>query len=144
MEKLEQADEALKLIAEREQEANLEYGGWAMLLNTFAEAEAEDAVHLGNALIDPVAKRMAELTGQRYGAPSIGPKLKTHSIQLADSDRDLDRLSVGTRDQLATLLRLSIAEALGSVLVLDDQLTQTDPGRMTWLRDQLRRSAASV
>ena len=35
----------------------------------------------------------------------------------------------------ATLLRLSIAEALDSFIVMDDQLTQSDPQRMEAIRD---------
>jgi hypothetical protein len=45
---------------------------------------------------------------------------------------------------LATLLRLTVAEHLGSMLVLDDQLTQTDPSRNAWFRDVLRDRAVKI
>ena len=42
------------------------------------------------------------------------------------------------------LLRLSIAEALDTFIVLDDQLTQSDPARMTWMRNLLEAAAARI
>ena len=133
-EKLDQADEAVQAIDRREHELDLDYGAWQLLRDTLQEAEAEDAVHLGKALVDPITKRMAQLTGGRYGNLLIGPKLETEGIELGGSQRDLEALSVGTREQLATVLRLTIADALGSTVVLDDQLVQSDASRMDWLR----------
>ena len=133
-ERLEQADEAVQAIDRREHELDLEYGAWQLLCDTLQEAEAEDAVHLGKALVEPITKRMAQLTGGRSGNLVIGPKLETEGIELAGTQRDLTSLSVGTREQLATVLRLTIADALGSTVVLDDQLVQSDASRMDWLR----------
>jgi hypothetical protein len=53
-------------------------------------------------------------------------------------------LSVGTRDQLSTIFRLSLAEQLQSSVLLDDQLTQSDAERMVWLRNLLRTLATSI
>ena len=132
-EQLEQADEAVKAIDRREGEIEVEYGAWKLLLETLRDAEAEDAVHLGKALVEPVSRRVSELTGGSYGEVSIAPTLSTQNIEAAGSKRELSRLSVGTRDQLATVLRLTIAEKLGSTVVLDDQLVQSDASRMQWL-----------
>ena len=133
-EKLDQADETVQAIDRREHELDLDYGAWQLLRETLQEAEAEDAVHLGKALVEPITQRMAQLTGGRYGNLVIGPKLETEGIELAGTQRDLGSLSVGTREQLATVLRLTIADALGSTVVLDDQLVQSDASRMDWLR----------
>ena len=133
-EKLEQADEAVQAIDRREHEIDLDYGAWQLLRDTLQEAEAEDAVHLGKALIEPITARMADLTDGRYGDLVIGPKLQTESIGVAGTQRDLTKLSVGTQEQLATVLRLTIAEKIGSTVVLDDQLVQSDASRMEWLR----------
>ena len=130
---LEQADEAVQAIERREGEIEIEYGAWKLLLETLRDAEAEDAVHLGKALVEPVSRRVSELTGGAYGEVSIAPTLSTQNIEAAGSKRELSRLSVGTRDQLATVLRLTIAEKLGSTVVLDDQLVQSDASRMRWL-----------
>ena len=132
-EQLEQADEAVKAIDRREGEIEIEYGAWKLLLDTLRDAEAEDAVHLGKALVEPVSRRVSELTGGSYGEVSIAPTLSTQNIEAAGSKRELSRLSVGTRDQLATVLRLTIAEKLSSTVVLDDQLVQSDASRMQWL-----------
>ena len=132
-EQLEQANEAVKAIDRREGEIEVEYGAWKLLLDTLRDAEAEDAVHLGKALVEPVSRRVSELTGGAYGEVSIAPTLSTQNIEAAGSKRELSRLSVGTRDQLATVLRLTIAEKLGSTVVLDDQLVQSDASRMQWL-----------
>ena len=51
---------------------------------------------------------------------------------------------MGTREQLATLLRLCLAERLGTMVVLDDQLTQTDPGRLDWFGRALLEVGAKV
>ena len=41
-------------------------------------------------------------------------------------------------------LRFSLAEALEAFIVLDDQLTQSDPERMTWMRDLLQAAASRI
>ena len=140
-EQLEQAEEALKAIERREGEIEIEYGAWKLLLETLREAEAEDAVHLGKALVEPVSRRLSELTGGAYGEVAIAPMLSTRNIEAAGGKRDLAQLSVGTRDQLATVLRLTIAEKLGSTVVLDDQLVHSDAARMSWLYAFMRECA---
>lgn len=115
-----------------------------MLFETLKEAESEDAVHLGNILVDPISERMAALTDGRLNNLSLGPDLQTHGFELGGAQRPAEVLSVGTQEQIATLLRLSIAETLGSFLVLDDQLSQSDPARMDWFRDVLRACAAEI
>ena len=143
-ERVEQAREAVVALKDRERELDLEYGAWQLLRETLGEAEKEDAVHLGNALVQPVSERMAALTGGRYGDVAIGPQLEATGIQVAGGDRQFDVLSVGTQEQIALLLRLSIAEALDTFIVLDDQLTQSDPARMTWMRNLLEAAAARI
>jgi hypothetical protein len=132
-ERLQQVEEALHALEDREHETELDYAAWQLLLDTVKECEREDAVHLGKALVDPIAKRMSELTRGRYEGLAIGPELATQSVRQAGEARDLAALSVGAREQLATLLRLTIAEAVNSMLVLDDQLVQSDAQRMHWL-----------
>ncbi len=46
-------------------------------------------------------------------------------------------MSVGTREQLSTLYRLSLAEYLQATVVLDDQLVQSDDSRIDWFRSLL-------
>jgi uncharacterized protein YhaN len=57
--------------------------------------------------------------------------------------RPAARISVGTREQLSTLYRLALAEFLRTVVVLDDQLVQSDDTRMDWFRALLTEKARS-
>ena len=143
-EQAEQARETIEAVAQREHEIEVDYGAWSLLRETLKEAESEDAVHLGNALVEPISERMSALTGARYGNVILGPELETSGIELGGAPRGQDSLSVGTQEQLATLLRLAIAEALETFLVLDDQLTQSDEQRMDWLRDALETASSNV
>ena len=139
-----QAQEALAALTRREHELEVEYGGWKLLLDTLTEAEREDASHLGDALVKPVSERMTALTHGRYREVGIGPQLDATGIRLGDDERSFDDVSVGTREQIALLLRLAIAEALGSFVILDDHLTQSDPGRMAWIRELLGEAAQKI
>ena len=53
-------------------------------------------------------------------------------------------LSVGTRDHLATLVRLAIALQLESTIVLDDHLVHSDVTRLAWFREALANTAAKT
>lgn len=142
--KADAAQEALKAAREREQFLETDYAAWDLLRTTLLDAEREEGVHLGRALGDPIAKRFAELTDRRYGSIALGPDLETHTISAAGDARPVSSLSVGTRDQLSTIFRLSLAEQLQSTVMLDDQLTQSDAERMVWLRDLMRQLAANI
>ena len=138
------AQEALAAINRRERELEVDYGGWKLLHDTLAETAKEDAAHLGDALVKPVSERMNALTGGRYEEVGIGPQLDATGIRLGGDERSFGDVSVGTREQIAVLLRLSIAEALESFLILDDHLTQSDPERMAWIRDLLGKAAKNI
>ena len=143
-EQASQATEALAALDDRQHELEVDYGAWQMLREVLKLAEAEDAVHLGRALVKPVSERIGELTAGRYGEVAIGPQLNPSGIELGGAERSFEALSVGTREQIALLIRLGIAEALGSFIVLDDQLTQTDRPRLAWMRDTLARAAKDI
>lgn len=143
-EQVNQSQEAIEAVRQQELDLELEFGAWQLLRETLAEAEQQDSVHLGNALVEPVSARMSTLTGGRYGDIAIGPQMDATGIHLAGSERQFDSLSVGTQEQVALMLRLSIAEALGTFLILDDQATQSDPQRMEWIRDVLERAAEEI
>ena len=140
-EQREQAKEAAEALARHEQELELDYRAWQLLRETLSEAEKDGAAHLGSALVQPVSERIADLTAGRYGELALGPQLDATGIELGGSEREFDALSVGTREQIALVLRLAIAEALGTFVVLDDQLTQTDDTRMEWTRRLLAQAA---
>jgi hypothetical protein len=143
-ERAEAASEALVVAKDQEHDTEIDYAAWELLRKTLREAEQEEGGHLGRALGDPIAKRFGELTRGRYGEIGLGPELETHGISAAGNDHPVSSLSVGTRDQLSTIFRLSLAEQLHSAVLLDDQLTQSDPERMVWLRNLIGQIAANI
>ena len=140
----EDAGNELQSVKDRAQEVELEFTAWELLRQTLRDAEQEEGTHLGHALAGPIAKRFAALTADRYGRLALGPNLETQGISVAGEDRLVRLLSVGTRDQLSTLFRLTLAEELQTAVILDDQLTQTDSRRMSWLRDLLNEVAKKI
>ena len=139
-----QARERLDAVRQREGDLEVEYEAWKLLARTLRKVEEEETAHLGRALVAPVSSRISDLTGGRYGDVAIGPELDAGGIRFAGEERAFSELSVGAREQIALLLRISIAEALGAFVVLDDQLTQTDEDRMAWLRELLEEAAARI
>jgi len=71
----------------------------------------------------------------------LSAQLRTEGIVIGGAARPAARLSVGTREQLSTLYRLSLAEYLQATVVLDDQLVQSDGSRMDWFRALLSEKA---
>jgi len=143
----QRADDAameLQFAKAREQQVQLEYEAWELLRKTLREAEQDEGTHLGRALADPIANRFAALTTGRYGKLALGPNLETGGIAVGGENRAIDLLSLGTRDQLSTIFRLTLAEQLNTAVILDDQLAQSDSGRMGWLRDLLKEIAAKI
>lgn len=139
-----QARERVEAVRKREGDLEIEYEAWRLLGETLLEVEKEETAHLGRALVDPVSERISNLTGGRYGGMEIGPDLDATGIRFAGAERKFDELSVGAREQIAILLRISIAEALGAFVVLDDQLTQSDRLRLAWLRNLLGEAARRI
>lgn len=144
-EQVQNLEEALAAARAQEAEVELDAESWKLLQETLREAENTEGGHLGRALSAPVAEQFHELTRGRYGAVELGPGLTTASITANGASTDgatvLDALSVGTRDQLASLVRVAIARQLKSALVLDDHLVHTDASRMGWFVDVLKKTA---
>lgn len=143
-EQTEDAERALERVQARLEEVELEYNAWKTLKEALEEAEKQQATHLGQALIGPVSERFGKLTSSKYGPLSLGPNLEAHGITARGELREIERLSVGTRDQLSAILRLTVAAQLQSALVLDDQLAQSDPRRLKWFSEVLRDAARST
>src|SRR5262249_14926919 len=95
----------------------------------------------GQVLAPAIAGKFETLTQKRYDRVQLTAQLGTEGVLVAGAIRATNRLSVGTREQLSTLYRLSLAEYLGTTLVLDDQLVQSDDTRMDWFRALLAEKA---
>jgi hypothetical protein len=142
-EQLRDATEAFELAERQEREIEEEYEAWKLLLDQMKEADAAQASNLGQALVPAIAGRFQELTQRRYEAVQLTAQLATEGIMVSGALRLAAQLSVGTREQLSTLYRLSLAEYLRTVIVLDDQLVQSDGNRMDWFRALLNEKARS-
>jgi hypothetical protein len=140
-ERLRDATEAFELAARQEREIEAEYEAWKLLLEQMKEADAAQASNLGQALGPAIAGRFQELTRRRYENVQLTAQLATEGIMVSGAVRSTEQISVGTREQLSTLYRLSLAEYLGSTIVLDDQLVQSDDNRMDWFRALLAEKA---
>jgi len=90
--------------------------------------------NLGQVLAPAIASRFQTLTQRRYESLQLSAQLGTEGVVVGGAARPAARLSVGTREQLSTLYRLSLAEYLQATVVLDDQLVQSDDSRMDWFR----------
>ena len=140
-ERLRDATEAFELAERQEREIEAEYEAWRLLLDQMKEADAAQASNLGQALIPAIAGRFQELTNRRYQTVQLTGQLATEGIVVSGALRSPDQISVGTREQLSTLYRLSLAEYLSTTIVLDDQLVQSDDSRMDWFRALLDEKA---
>ena len=140
-ERLAQQQEAVNLAHAEALERELTERAALRLLREIENVEAERATHLGRALAGPITEAFRALTGGRYGPISLTPDLKTEHLEANGGARELENLSVGTREQLATLLRLAIAGYLHTAIVLDDQLVHSDSERLAWFSERLRASA---
>jgi DNA repair exonuclease SbcCD ATPase subunit len=142
-ERLHDATEAFELAERQEREIEAEYEAWRLLLDQMKEADAAQASNLGQALVPAIAGRFQELTQRRYQTVQLTAQLATEGIMVSGALRSADLISVGTREQLSTLYRLSLAEYLSTAIVLDDQLVQSDDSRMDWFRSLLAEKAHS-
>jgi len=137
-------DEAYKEAVERQRHLELDADAWKLLREALKESASAGVQHVGKVLADRIAPRFASLTQRRYGGIDLGPNLETVGVRTVHGNQSPDVLSVGTREQLATLLRLVIAEALQTTVILDDHLVQTDPKRLEWFIDALAEAAKKV
>lgn len=140
-ERLDREQEAYDCLVKRAEDLEAEYRAKLHLFNTLKRAEEKQSTHLGRILASPVSAIFAGLTAGRYSQLVLDSGLRFQGVDVAmKGERPVETLSVGTRDQLATLVRLSLAAHLRSAIVLDDQLTQSDARAMRWFRDHIRAS----
>ncbi len=87
-------------------------------------------------LEDVVSKHFESLTQNRYNSVKFDQSLKLETLETDSvSAVAIEDVSFGTREQLALLTRLCLAELLakedsGQVVILDDNLVHTDDERM--------------
>ena len=125
-EQLEQERDVLDRLRASADDLEQDYQATQHLLDLLKQADSKHAAHLGRSLAQPVTEQFLKLTGGRYSDVLLAPNLSLQKVVANNGERDLTTLSVGVRDQLATLIRLSLAAYLKTTLVLDDQLAHSD------------------
>ena len=115
-----------------------------LLRDTLAEAEREASERY----IAPVLRRVTPyLQGLFPGVEvSLGDRLEIAALTRQAGTEDIDRLSVGTAEQVAVLLRVAYADLLidagkPAMLILDDALAYADRERLELVFDALTRAA---
>lgn len=139
-----QVQEALERAREAEVDLERDYEAYRLLTETLRAVENEQGIHLGRALERPVSERFERLTQGRYDRVELDAELGLRGVLVLGRHRGYRELSEGTQEQLATILRMCIAEHLGMALVLDDHLAQTHRMRAEWFRQALREAAQRI
>ncbi len=140
LESLEEEQEAVQRAREYAEEQELDFEASRYLLESLEAAETRRSSHLGRCLATPVTERFLSLTGDLYAHVQLDPDLHMEGFVAAGGARRIEELSVGTREQLATIVRLAIAAQLKTAVLLDDQLVHSDSERLEWFRRQLHNS----
>jgi hypothetical protein len=140
LEKIEEEQEAVQRAREDAEDQELNYDASKHLLESLEAAETKRSSHLGRCLAAPVTERFLALTGDLYAHVNLDPDLRLEGFVAAGGERRVEELSVGTREQLATIVRLAIAAQLKTAVLLDDQLVHSDSRRIEWFRKQVRNS----
>ena len=112
-ERLRDAIEAFDLAERHEREIEAEYDAWLLLLQQMKEADAAQASNLGQMLAPAIAGKFEELTQKRYENVRLTAQLGTEGVVVGGAVRSTERMSVGTREQLSTLYRLSLGGVPG-------------------------------
>ncbi|MFT3712533.1 MAG: AAA family ATPase [Archangium sp.] len=141
--RLDETQQALARAQQKAERLSVDADAWKLLHETATAAEKELSSNFGAALAAPVSRAFSELTKGRYGAVKFDASLQAQGVEVegAASTGDIDALSVGTRDHLATLTRLALATHLGAPVLLDDQLVHSDAARLGWFRKALLEAA---
>ncbi len=135
------AEQAHTAASRRAQTLEQEGEAWKCLHESVrAEANAHTQ-NLGRFVAGEVGPAFRLLTQGRYRDVAFDAHLGVTGVATAFGVRGSASLSEGLKEQLATLLRLTLAQQLGTALVLDDHLTQTDAGRLAWFGERLLEAA---
>jgi hypothetical protein len=142
IERLEEEREAVQRAREYAEDQELDYEASRHILALLETAEAKRSSHLGRSLAAPVAERFRALAGDLYLHVNLDADLRVEGFVASGGEHRIQELSVGTREQLATIIRLAIAAQLKTAVLLDDQLVHSDSGRIEWFRKQVRNSVS--
>lgn len=127
----------------------VEARAWQMLRDELQQAETEQR----QALVEPVLARIRPWLARLF--PGAEPVLDGGTFTLAELRRggvreSTQRLSIGTREQIAVLVRLGLAQLLreregeAPCLILDDALVYADETRLETMKAILQRASREL
>ena len=127
----------------------LDAEAWKLLQDTLLTAQEEEWVP-----ITPLMERLAPYVELVF--PGAKLHLNESSLEIKDLEREhtaqsepFSSLSIGTREQIAVLVRLAMADLLREqgkpvMLILDDPLVNSDDGRFEGMARALRKAAENL
>ncbi len=143
--------QAKELLAKRTLESeqkHLQAGVARLLWQSFEEARKELEQDVVAPLRERLGERIRRLTHQRYDQLCLKPDFRADKVQTSQGqEASISELSYGTREQLAFLSRLCLAEMLSekerNLVVFDDNLVHTDADRHRLACQLLQEAAQS-
>ena len=147
-EELERTNGDLESARRELERVELDAKAWRLLSTTLQEAEREAKARF----LAPVKNRLRPYL--RVLFPGAEVRLREDDFEIVTINRDgteepFESLSIGTREQIAVLIRLALADLLRErnepvALILDDPLVNSDDERFGRMRTALRRAAKNV
>lgn len=138
---------SLELAERRHARLLAEARAWRLLAETLEEVDRARQ----DALVEPLEARLAPYMRQLMGdaVAALAPEnLRLKTLKRSATSEPFGSLSVGTREQLAILVRLAIGDLLaetlgeGPPLILDDALVYADAVRLARMKAILQQAAA--
>jgi DNA repair exonuclease SbcCD ATPase subunit len=148
-ERLGEQEGRLSLVAAELGRVRREAMAWKMLHEALDRAMRADR----QALLAPVVARLAPWLSRLF--PDAAPVMDPHSLAptglaRGSVEESFDSLSLGTREQIAILVRLGVASLLAEregespCLILDDALVYADQARFEIMKTILQRAACEL
>ena len=142
------AQEELRDAQRKQRQVEMEANGLAFLRNALTETQAMLEDKLVAPLRDRISERIDKLTSGAYQDIRISADFTPQELLTPDEQgAPVGELSFGTREQVAFLSRLCLADLLSEserhVVVFDDSLVHTDDERMKVACEILKEAAES-
>ena len=147
-EELERKKGELESARQKLERIELDSKAWKLLWDTLQEAEKEAKA----TFLAPVRNRLQPYLQLLFPEADLRlseDDFEIEKIRRGGVEEPFESLSIGTREQIAVLTRLALADLLLEkgkpvALVLDDPLVNSDPKRFKRMRHALHRAAENV
>ena len=150
--RLAEAEERVTILEQKYQSASMRANSIKLLRDTILECRRETVENLVAPVNQRVSRAFQRLVGERYGEIQFNEEFlpETIAVQARDTQVEPNLLSHGTQEQLNILVRMTLGEILAEgegqkqLVVLDDPLAHTDPGRHHLMLELLYETAEQL